>query len=419
MATLSDTAIRNAKPRAKPYKMGDSLGLFLLVQPSGGKLWRLKFRIDGKERKLALGTYPDVGLADARAARDKARAQLAQGLDPSREKKREAALKRVSDANTFEVVAREYFEKRRTDGESPWSTATAGKNEYLLGLLAPSIGKLPITDIMPIEVLEALRKIERKGTLESARRAQQLSSAIFRYGVATARLASDPTRDLKGALKSPKSKHRAAILEAGKVGELLRAIDGYQGHIHTKLALQLAPYLFVRPGELRQACWEEFDFQEAVWAIPASKAKMRKPHHVPLSAQVIALFDQAKALTSRTTGYVFPGIRTSSRPLSENTLNAALRRLGYTGEEMTSHGFRATASTLLNQARDPRTKRALWSSDAIERALAHGDADKVRAAYHRGEHWEERVEMVQWWADYLDGLRAGADILKFPGRARR
>ncbi len=414
---LTDTAIKNAKSREKPYKMGDSLGLFLLVQPSGGKLWRLKYRLDGKEQKLALGAYPEVSLKDARERRDKARAQLAQGLDPSREKRREAALKRVSAENTFELVAREYFEKRRNDGDTPWSTATAGKNEYLLGLLAPSIGKLPLADILPGEVLDALRKIERKGTLESARRAQQLASQVFRYGVATARVASDPTRDLKDALRKPKVKHRAAILEADKLGELLRAIDGYEGHIYTKLALQLAPYVFVRPGELRQACWEEIDFDEAVWTIPAHKAKMRKPHSVPLAPQVLAIFEQAKALTSRTTGYVFPGLRTSSRPLSENTLNAALRRLGFSTDEVTSHGFRATASTLLNQARDPRTKRPLWSADAIEKALAHGDADKVRAAYHRGEHWEERVEMAGWWADYLDHLRNGADILKFPGRA--
>lgn len=238
---LSDTAIKNAKSREKPYKMGDSLGLFLLVQPSGGKLWRLKYRLDGKEQKLALGAYPEVSLKDARERRDKARAQLAQGLDPSREKRREAALKRVSAENTFELVAREYFEKRRNDGDTPWSTATAGKNEYLLGLLAPSIGKLPLADIMPGEVLDALRKIERKGTLESARRAQQLASQVFRYGVATARVASDPTRDLKDALRKPKVKHRAAILEADKLGELLRAIDGYQGHIIPSWPFNLPP----------------------------------------------------------------------------------------------------------------------------------------------------------------------------------
>lgn len=416
---LTDTAVKNAKPREKPYKMGDSLGLFLLVQPSGGRLWRLKYRRDGKEQKLALGAYPEISLKVARERRDEARSQLAQGLDPSREKRRKEALKRVSEQNTFELVAREYFEKRRNDGDKPWSTATAGKNEYLLSLLAPSIGNLPLADMMPGEVLDALRKIERKGTLESARRAQQLASQVFRYGVATARVASDPTRDLKDALRKPKVKHRAAILEPNKLGELLRAIDGYEGHIYTKLALQMAPYVFVRPGELRQACWEEIDFNEAVWTIPAHKAKMRKPHSVPLAPQVLAIFEQAKELTSRTTGYVFPGLRTSSRPLSENTLNAALRRLGFSTDEVTSHGFRATASTLLNQARDPRTKRPLWSADAIEKALAHGDADKVRAAYHRGNHWEQRVEMAQWWADYLDHLRSGADILKFPGRAEK
>lgn len=416
---LTDTSIKAAKPAAKPYKMGDALGLFLLVQPSGGKLWRLKFRIDGKERKLALGTYPEVSLAEARKRRDTAREQLAAGKDPSREKAREKAQRQIAATNTFDLVAREYFDKRKRDGDKPWAPATAGKNEYLLTLLSPSLGNLPVTDILPTDVLAALRKVEAKGTLESARRAMQLAGGIFRYAIATARLTTDPTRDLRGALTAPRSKHRAAILDPVKLGELLRAIDGYQGHVHTRIALALAPHLFVRPGELRQACWEEIDFDEAVWTIPAEKTKMRKPHHVPLSRQALDLFRQSLALTSRATGFVFPSVRTTARPISENTLNAALRRMGYTGDEVTTHGFRATASTLLNQARHPKTKRALWSADAIERALAHGDSDKVRAAYHRGQHWDERVEMSQWWSDHLDGLRDGAAILKFPKESRR
>lgn len=414
---LTDNAIKSAKPKAKPYKLGDSLGLFLLVQPSGGKLWRLKFRVDGKEKKLALGTYPEVSLAEARRRRDRAREQLAAGQDPAREKQRERALRKVNAGNTFDIVAAEYFEKRKRDGHQPWAPATQGKNEYLLSLLSPSLGNLPVTDIQPLDVLAALRKIEAKGTLESARRAMQLSSGIFRYAIATARLGSDPTRDLKGALTAPRSKHRAAILDAAKLGELLRAIEHYQGHVYTRIALALAPHLFVRPGELRQACWEEIDLDEAVWTIPASKTKMRKPHSVPLSAQAISLFRQSLAIDGRTTGFVFPSIRTILRPLSENTLNAALRRLGYSSDEVCTHGFRATASTLLNQARDPRTKQPLWSADAIERALAHGEADKVRAVYHRGQHWDERVRMAAWWSDYLDHLKSGADILKFPGRA--
>lgn len=415
---LTDTAVKSAKPKAKPYKLADAKGLYLLVQPSGGRLWRLKYRIDGKEKKLSLGVYPETSLAMAREGRDKARAQLSAGKDPGREKQREKALRRVNSGNTFEVVAREYFGKRKRDGDRPWSLATQTKNQYLLNLLLPSIGALPVTEIMPADVLAALRKIEAKGTLESARRAMQLSGGVFRYAVATARLASDPTRDLRGALTSPRSKHRAAILDAPRLGELLRAIDGYQGHIYTKIALSLAPHVFVRPGELRQAEWQELDLEEAVWTIPGAKTKMRKPHHVPLSEQAVTLFRQAKGLTSRARGYVFPSIRTSSRPMSENTLNAALRRLGYTSDEVTAHGFRSTASTLLNQARDPKTKRSLWTSDAIERALAHGDSDKVRGAYHRGDHWEERVEMARWWSDYLDQLRKGAEIVSLTARRR-
>ena len=401
---LTDAAIRNAKPRAKPYKLGDSGGLFLLVQPSGGKLWRVKFRVAGREKKLAIGPYPDVTLGEARRQRDAAREALAQGRDPAQDKQREKAQSKVDAGNTFGAIAREYFDKRGRDGAKAWAPATAGKNEYLLALLEPSIGRSPIRGLAPADVLAAVRKIEAKGTLESARRAMQLAGGVCRYAVATARLASDPTRDLRGALTSPTSKNHGAILEADKFGELLRAIEGYGGHYSTRLALQLAPHVFVRPGELRQAMWEEFDLEAAVWSIPPAKTKMRRPHHVPLSRQAVAIIEQARALTSRQKGYVFPSIRTTDRPMSENTLGAALRRLGYTGDEMTAHGFRATASTLLNES-------GKWSSDAIERALAHGDPDKVRAAYNRGPHWAERVTMAQWWSDHLDQLRKGADIV--------
>ncbi|WP_126174353.1 tyrosine-type recombinase/integrase [Altericroceibacterium xinjiangense] len=405
---LTDTAIRNAKPREKPYKMGDAGGLFLLVQPSGGKLWRFKYRIDGREKKLAIGTYPDVSLADARKRRDDAREALAVGKDPSREKQREKARATTQAANTFELIAREYFDKRRRDGERPWADRTLTKAEFLLDQVR-DIWPLPIGDIEPADVLSAVRKVEMRGNLESARRALQMTGSVMRYAVATARLGSDPTRDLRGALTAPRTQHRAAILNPIQLGALLRAIDGYDGHVHTRLALALAPHVFVRPGELREAQWEEFDFDKAVWAIPAAKTKMRKAHHVPLSRQAVAILTQARELTSRATGYVFPSIRTAARPMSENTLNAALRRLGYTKDEATAHGFRATASTLLNES-------GKWSADAIERALAHGDEDKIRGAYHRGQHWQERVRMAQWWSDYLDQLRDGAEIVPFPER---
>lgn len=405
---LTDVAIRNAKPRAKASKLADGGGLYLLVTPSGGKLWRLKYRADGKEKKLAIGAYPEIGLSEARRKRDEARKQVAAGKDPSREKQRAKVRSRLAAADTFAAITAEYVEKRKRDGEKGWAPATATRSEYLLSGLCVSIGKTPIGEIEPADVLAAVRKIEGRGNLESARRTLQLASAVFRYAVATARLRSDPTRDLRGALTAPKVTHYGAITDGARVGELLRAIDGYEGQGLTKLAMQIAPHVFVRPGELRHAEWGEIDLDRAVWTIPASKTKMRKDHHVPLSRQAVALFRQLHEATGAQ-GYVFPSIRARARPMSENTINAGLRRLGYASDEMTAHGFRAMASTLLNES-------GKWHPDAIERALAHGDSDKVRAAYHRGAHWKERVEMAQWWSDYLDQLRKGADIVPFPER---
>lgn len=406
---LTDVAIRNAKPRAKPYKMGDSHGLFVLVQPSGGKLWRYKYRIHGREKKVALGIYPAVGLAEARNRMREARDLLAHGKDPAVEKKRRKLRAQMEADNTFSVIAAEFCAKRKRDGAKAWAPSTAKRCEYLLSLVSGSIGRMPITEIEPIDVLEAVRRIERQGKLESARRTLQLAGAVFRYAVATARLPSDPTRDLRGALTVPTVTHYGAIIDPERVGELLRAIDGYAGQPISRLAMQLAPHVFVRPGELRHAEWEEFDLDGALWTIPASKTKMRKDHRVPLSKQSIVILEEVHALTGPK-GYVFPSIRTRSRPMSDNTINAGLRRLGYASDEMTGHGFRATASTLLNES-------GKWHPDAIERALAHGDSDRIRAAYHRGAHWNERVKMAQWWSDHLDKLRQGADILPMKRRA--
>ena len=289
---LTDTAIRSAKPREKPYKMGDSGGLFLLVQPSGGRLWRFKYRVDGREKKLAIGTYPDVTLAEARRKRDEARQQLAEGRDPSMEKRRRQARAAVDSGNTFALIAREYVDKCCRDGRRPWAPATKAKNEYLLDQLYPMIGTLPVGDIEPVDVLAAVRRIEAKGNLETARRALQIAGSVCRYAIATARLGSDPTRDLRGALAAPAVQHRASIIEPVRVGELMRAIEGYEGHVHTKVALTLLPHVFVRPGELRQAEWQEFDLEAAVWMIPAERTKMRKPHAVPLSKQSLALIEQ-------------------------------------------------------------------------------------------------------------------------------
>jgi integrase len=400
---LTDTAVRNAKPKQKPYKLGDAGGLFLLIQPSGGKLWRLKYRLDGREKKLGIGTYPDIGLSDARKRRDQARELIANGRDPSREKQLAKQRAKVSAGNTFGEIAQELIDKRRREG---MAASTADKSEYYISRMGVSFGRLPISEITASDVLAVLRRIEGTGNYETARRVQQMAARVFRYAVATARLGSDPTRDLRGALTAPTPKHYGAITETKRAGELLRAIDGYEGHPVTKLAMQISPHVFVRPGELRHADWSEVDLEAGLWTIPAEKMKMRRVHHVPLSRQSIELFRELYETTGPS-GYVFPSMRTRSRPMSENTINAGLRRLGYTGDEMTAHGFRAMASTLLNES-------GKWSPDAIERALAHGDSDKVRAAYHRGQHWQERVDMAQWWSDYLDVLRSGADILRFP-----
>ena len=383
--------------------MGDAFGLFVLIQPSGGKLWRFKYRFDGREKKLAIGTYPVIGLAEARRRRDQARELLAAGKDPSRERQREKHRTQIQAGNTFAAIAEEYCEKRKRDGQKAWAASTAARSEYLISLLKVPLGRMPITDIEPADVLAAVRKIERKGQLESARRTLQLAGAVFRYAVATARLASDPTRDLRGALTAPTVTHYGAIIDPMRVGELLRAIDGYEGQPITKLAMQLAPHVFVRPGELRHAEWNEFDLEGALWTIPAGKTKMRKDHLVPLSRQSIEILEDLRTLTGPD-GYVFPSIRSRKRPMSDNTINAGLRRLGYSTDEMTAHGFRAMASTLLNES-------GKWHPDAIERALAHRDSDRIRAAYHRGAHWKERVAMAQWWSDHLYRLRKGAEVV--------
>lgn len=397
---LTDATIRNAKPKARQYKLADGKGLFLLVTPSGGKLWKLKFRAAGKEKQLALGAYPAVSLQDARRKRLDANEMLAAGKDPAREKQLAKYRERVSAGNTFGEIAKEFLEKRRRDG---LSATTIDKAAWYLGRLTDAFKRSPIDKITAPELLAELRRVEARGRYETARRILQLAGRVFRYAIATARLTSDPARDLKGALTSPQPKHFGAITDPKRVGELLRAIDSFEGQVLTGIALKLSALLFVRPGELRQASWEEIDFDKAEWTIPPSKMKMRREHRVPLSQQALALFREAASI-SGPAGYVFPSIRTRQRPMSENTVTAALRRLGFSGDEMTAHGFRAMASTLLNES-------LKWSPDAIERALAHGDTDKVRSAYHRGAHWAERVQMAQWWSDYLDTLRSGADII--------
>lgn len=397
---LTDIEIRNAKPAAKPIKLSDGGWLFLVVTPAGSKLWRMAYRFHGTEKTLSFGSYPTLSLKDARARRDEAKALLAKGIDPSQQRKLDKMSRAISVATTFGGIAEEYLDKQRRDGRSE---RTIEKGRWLLELARPVLWERPIADIRAPEILAVLKKLEAKGHLETAKRVRGICGSVIRYAIATARAENDPTQGLRGAISLPKPKHRAAILDPVALGGFLRALDGFEGQPVTKAALKLLPLVFTRPGELRFAEWKEFDLEAAVWTIPAERTKMRREHQVPLAPQALAILRELHALTGAGR-LAFPSIRSTLRPISENTLNACYRRLGYTGEEVTSHGFRATASTLLNES-------GRFSADAIERALAHQDPDPVRRAYHRSAYWKERVEMAMWWADYLDRLKAGGDIV--------
>lgn len=402
---LTDVAVRTAKAREKDYKLADGGGLYLLVTTAGGKLWRLKYRMHGSEKKLSLGRYPDLSLAEARKARDSAREARGMGDDPAAAKRRERIAAKLAAGTTFDAVAREYVQKCEREGRSP---ATITKLHWAREWLSPAIGYRPVDQVEPHELLAVLKRQEGRGNLETAKRTRSFASRVFRYAVATARAKADPAAVLLGATAAPKVKHLAAIVEPKRVGELLRAIDGYSGYPITRLALALSPHVFVRPGELRQAEWSEIDFDAAVWRIPASRMKQRREHVVPLSRQTLALFRETASLTGNGR-FVFPVQGGKGKPMSENAMTGALRRLGFGPDEMTAHGFRAIASSLLNES-------GKWSPDAIERALAHRDGDNVRAAYHRGAHWKERVAMSQWWSNHLEALKSGATVISFASR---
>lgn len=399
--SLSFTAVNAAKGRAKPYKLADSRGLYLLVSPEGGRYWRMNYRFDGKQRTLAFGVYPDVGLADARIRRDSARKLLADGIDPPAARRHEEAKAKAKAENTFKAIATEWLAKCEAEERTP---ATLRKLRWLLEFIYPALGERAIDEITAPDLLAVLRTVEVRGRHESARRLRGTCGTVFRYAIATGRAQRDISADLIGALVAPKTVHRAAVLEPKAVGQLLRAIDGYEGQPTVQIALRLAPHLFARPGELRLAEWSEFDRDEALWTIPASKTKMRRPHRVPLSTQALALIEELVPI-SGDGKFLFPSVRSAARPISDNTLNAALRRLGYDKTQMTAHGFRATASTLLNES-------GKWHPDAIERQLAHIERNEVRRAYARGEHWADRVLMMQFWSDYLDQLQAGAKLMR-------
>jgi integrase len=376
-------------------KLFDGGGLYLLVNPNGSRWWRLKYRIVGKERGLSLGVYPDVPLKLARERRDEARKLIANGVDPSAQRQSD----KVAKAHTFEAVAREWLERQKRK----LAEVTSIKATWMLeAFVLPELGARPVSEVTAPDLLEVLRKVEARGTYETAHRTKQLCGRIFRYAIATGRAKHDITADLRGALAPIVSVNRAAITEPARIAELLRAIYGYEGQPVTMCALKLAPLTFVRPGELRAAEWSEFDLDAAEWRIPGVRMKMREPHLVPLSRQAVALLRGLQPLTG-SGRYVFPSVRTSQRPMSDGTVNAALRRLGYTKDEMTGHGFRALASTCLNEQG--------WHPDLIELQLAHAERNKVRAAYNRAQRLSERRQMMQAWADHLDALRTGANVL--------
>ena len=395
MPQLTDTAIRSAKPQEKPYKLADGQGLYLLVQPSGSRLWRLKYRIDGREKLLSVGIYPAVSLKIARERRDDARRMMAAGVDPSAKRKAERAAR----ADTFEAIAREWLTLK---SKSLTERTYEKRLSRLEAFVFPYLGKRPVSTITAPDLLTVLKRVEARGKNETAHRVRSESSAVFRYAIATGRAERDPAADLRGALAPVVVRNHAAITEPTKIGELLRAIHGYTGQPVTEYALKLLPLTFVRPGELRGAEWSEFDLDGAEWRIPAARMKMREQHIVPLSSQAVTLLRELHPLTG-SGRYLFPSLRTTGRPISNNTLNAALRRLGYTGDDMVSHGFRSMASTCLNERG--------WNPDLIELQLAHAERDEVRGAYNRAQRLVDRRKMMQAWADYLDGLRAGANVV--------
>lgn len=398
---LTDTAVRRAKPADKPQRLFDAGGLYLEVSPAGGKWWRLKYRFGGKEKRLSLGVYPDVRLAEARERRDQARKQLAAGTDPGQARKAEKEADRIAALNTLEAVARDWL-GHRAQG---WAAHTHDNiMASLQNHVFPTLGARPVSDITPAEIREAVKTIDKGGARETAGRVFQRLRAIFRYAVQHDLCAADPTYPLKAAeiLSPHKAQHRAALAEAD-VHDFLRRLDAYDGNPSTRAALELLMLTAVRPGELRGARWVEFDEAKAVWRVPAERMKMKTEHLVPLSKQALATLERARAAGGRSE-LVFPSPYYPRKPLSDGTLNSALARLGYKGIA-TAHGFRTLFSTAANEAG--------WNPDAIERQLAHEPRDEVRGAYNRAKWMPDRTKLMQWWADRIDELRKGADIIPF------
>jgi len=396
---LTALQVKGAKPADKPYKLYDGGGLILLVQPTGAKYWRYRYSFTGKEKLLALGVYPDLSLSDARALHSEARNLLAKGIDPSQAKKASKAAKLALTENSFELVAREWHTKNL----HTWKRSNADKLLNLLqNDLFPWLGKRPVGDITAPELLQTIRRIESRGVLETAHRARSLCGQIFRYAIATGRAERDPSADIRGALPPVKHKHHASITDPVKIGKLLRDIDGYTGTFIVRCAFKLSPLVFLRAGELRSAEWAEFDLDKAEWRIADGRMKKEGVHIVPLATQAVAILRELHPLTG-SGRYVFPSAVSRLKPMSENAIRAALRSLGYTNDDMTPHGFRSMASTLLNEQG--------FNADVIEIQLAHIERNAIRAAYNYAQYLPERRRMMQHWADYLDGLKAGADVI--------
>ena len=397
---LTELRVKNERPAEKIVKLSDGGGLQLWIMPDGAKRWRLAYRFGGAQKALALGVYPEVGLKAARDGRDAARKVLAGGDDPMAVKKALKAAKTDDGANTFSAVAAELADKKRRDGKA---AATLRKFDWFMSFAYPALGSRPVHEISAREVLAVLKEVEARGTHETAHKLRTAIGDVFRFAIATARADNDPTVALRGALVSPTVKPRAALVAPKAFGGLLRAMKDYDGALETRYALELLALTFVRPGELRAAEWAEFDLEAAVWEIPAGRMKMRKPHRVPLAPRALAILGELRKLTGQGR-FLFPSVRSLARCMSENTLNAALRRMGFTNDDMTSHGFRAFASSMLNEC-------GLWNSDAIERQLAHVDGDSGRRPYARAEFWDERVRMMAWWADKCDTMRESGVVI--------
>lgn len=390
---LTDVAVRKAAARERPFKMADTGGLYVLVQPSGSKYWRMKYRFAGKEKLLALGSYPETKLSEARIKRDDAKKLLAAGTDPSVRKKLDKLAAATAAENTFGAVAVEYLANMEARGAAG---STLSKNRWMLEDLAAPLARRPIADIVPAEILDLLKRVEKSGRRETARRLRGTLGSVFRYAVVTLRATNDPTYALRGALLRPDVTHRPAIVDEKRLGGLMHAIDEYDGWPTLRAALLLLALTMTRPGDVRLMRRSEVNFEKAVWSIPAERMKMRRPHDVPLCREALAVLKDIWPLSANA-DLVLPSIRTNSKPLSENAMNAALRRMGYAKEEMVAHGFRSAASTILNERG--------YQPDVIEAALAHQDENEIRRAYNRARYWQERVKLMQDWADLLDEFR--------------